>query len=485
MDNHQILAFSDGDNGHKKAVFDLGDGKGFGIIACNPNGTAVPCQCDGDPPGCDNGCGGGCNRPGCFLTNLGEIMPDCLQVNFDEFLHIDECRDPAGNLELVIHSVSGLSGSFRVPRVNTSLNVYRETFPCLVTYTTYSNSGTQSTFHVDREVTVEVFAFVCNSSSGEQCLYAASASSDHPLGFTVSTNNPRPIGFLYNNQGRNLGCESTESPIVGTTMDVSLPPSCEALQRTYLARSCDGTRNIVVDLETYPPDESLYLAKLDDVLYEVTGTWVNTPTTPGYVWVQEECPVLDMVVARLCSDPSVEISIDPTTLDPDCPTVFLGPDQYSVTTETTDDPPVAVVCSPDPCPGERFVAYPCSTLPNSPNFPDQVLFVYTLAPGMLPGEGVIRATWTDGTVGQGQWCTFTFFLRPTIQSTDQFSFFNEVQLVGQCAGTRGGSGGPGCRNPSPPIEPGLPFVQAPPTDPNMQAMINRQESEFRCTGCGG
>ena len=100
----------------------------------------------------------------------------------------------------------------------------------------------------------------------------------------------------------------------------------------------------------------------------------------------EDCPepLPNTYYATLCGDDSVRITVDVDTRPDDHFWVYYGDDRYAITGEWSNEAPVPVSWTMEPCAepqADHYIALPCD-----PRFP---IVAYQLSPGMQPGEGII------------------------------------------------------------------------------------------------
>lgn len=401
----------------------LPDGS-YAVIARPDDGSCVPCGCEDGGP-CDNGCGIFCDGPDCFFGADAGALPSCVQIDLGEFDAVDFCTLSFDRKE--IYHIVSVGGIHKLDRVSPSRNVYTSEAPCLVVIETEDIFG-GSSFQTITSFRITVEMLVCRStSSSTACLFVSSVSTSGLPGNFQYTNRPREVGAtLGNTSGIGLGCNSNdgEDPIKGTPSIVTVPDNCENLLQTYRAVSCDGTSQIIVDLATYPTgNATVYRAKLNDILYEVTGSWVPFEVTEGYSWVDEECD---------------------------------------------DDPDLAV----------WYKAVPCGTLSLSP--PEGMRFQST---SPTTDGAVLISRYPFPLFGPN--CLVTFAARPTTELADM-SEIPGILIVGRDCGNIPQVTSGCLRDPGGPIDiPESPKINTRPPDPMDAVFREFVRRQTGCVGCGG
>jgi len=315
---------------------------------------------------------------------------------------------------------------------------------------TFENGDVTRTFASGSEITLGGTFGVSGSLQGiESCndSYSdgdSSATLDKRFGLSGGHSNATTSLTTGNGSVREMSGNSSVVNLFTNLGENGELPSFELCTDPRIARACNP--ETVPQVITYDrdlaPEWALSARNTEnDELYALTLEISEDEPIEGLAYSTEECEGVVSFVAIECGGER-RIAFDPDSVSAESVTLLHEGVRYSPTDEVSADDPVSVTGSPDPCPGEWFIAVRCGSLPNDADFPDQPVFKYQVEPGMVAGEGTVIAHWTDGgDPGTPGVCRHTFFLRPTTTPTTPGSDFFERQIPGNCSTAIGGRSG--------------------------------------------
>lgn len=339
--------------------------------------------------------------------------PPCIMVNIEGTTPAPLCDYLEGSSPRSVGTQggAGVNGLFSLPWIGGAR--YADYFPCSVRVTLTDSFGDEFTTNYDqimiwadgecvdgRLQIRELFGLLIEENDG-------GARADVSFGIPSPFGHPVPPDGEYFIEGSpydnvlSVGewCTTDFPPerlyqfygypaMIGGTIRWFTPAQCVQPPVQYIAQNCDNPGDTIeVDINGIPQDARTAL--VGTTRYGLTSAYVVDGTPTDVVWSPDDCPpppLDDFRLAYPCEidEPAEAISVDFGASPPGAVTATYQGKRYVPSSVPTQDPPVVVVWSTDPCPDpqkDRYIAEPCD-----PRFPQ---VAYQTSAGMQPGEGII------------------------------------------------------------------------------------------------